>query len=70
MQYRWLKNNKYYHIHLQLNLFGGTSVVCSWGSVNSKQGGYKIFFCSTQDEIDQILSYVTKRRKSRGYEYY
>ena len=70
MQYRWLKENKYYNVHLQLNLFGGTSVICSWGSINSKQGGYKITFCNNQLEVEATLNAIIKRRKARGYQNY
>ena len=38
----WSKERRFYNVQLQANLFGGISVFCSWGSIDSKQGSCKI----------------------------
>lgn len=63
----WLKNNKYYSIYIQPNLFGGTSVIKVWGSSTSKRSGHKIIFCASETDISKIITETAKRRKSRHY---
>ena len=65
--YNWRKDNKYYKIQLQLNLFGSTSIICSWGSLSSNLGNYKIIICDMEQEVNSILKHIIKVRKSRGY---
>ena len=50
----WLKEDRFYNVQLQTNLFGGTSVFCSWGSRYGKRGGYKIIFCDSELIVRQI----------------
>jgi len=64
------KNERFYHLHEQLNLFGGISLICSWGTFDSHRGGHKIFICNNQDELQKKIQEVCKIRKSRGYEEY
>jgi len=52
---------------LQANLFGSTSVICSWGGTGSKRGGYKIIFCDNELDVENTLQVIRKRRKARGY---
>jgi hypothetical protein len=66
-QYYWKKDNRYYKIIFQANLFGGTDIICCWGSLNSKLGNYKIIPCSNSVELEQNLNAVIKRRTARGY---
>jgi hypothetical protein len=47
----WLKEDRFYNVQLQTNLFGGTSVVCSWGSRYGKRWGYKIIFCDIGADV-------------------
>jgi len=63
----WLKDNRFYNVQLQANLFGGTSVVCSWGSTISKRAGHKIIFCDNKLDVESTLQTIKKRRKARGY---
>lgn len=67
MLLHWLKNSRFYNVQLQANLFGGVSVVCSWGSVNSKRGGHKIIICNNESDVENTLQSIKKRRKARGY---
>lgn len=67
MQYCWRKDNKYYKLALQQNLFGTTDVVCCWGRIGSKLGGYKVISCNTEQDIINTIHKVHNRRRSRGY---
>lgn len=64
----WVKGSKYYNLHIQPNLFGGTSVIKSWGSTVSGRGGHKILFCESELEIAEVIKQVLQRRKARKYE--
>jgi len=65
--YHWRKTTKYYHIHLQPNLFGGISVIRSWGGINSKKSGHKITMCDSEEQVSEVVLATIKRRKARGY---
>ena len=67
IHYHWFKSPKYYHIHLQPNLFGGVSVIKSWGTFNSKRSGHKIIMCDSEEEADNVVIATIKRRKARDY---
>ena len=67
LYYNWCKELKYYNIHVQSNLFGETSVIKSWGSLNSRRAGYKITFCNSETEVDKIVTEIIKKRRARGY---
>jgi predicted DNA-binding WGR domain protein len=67
MSYRWYKMTKYYHIHLQPNLFGGISVIRLWGGINSKKSGHKITMCDSEEQVSEVILATIKRRKARGY---
>jgi hypothetical protein len=51
----WLKDDRFYNVQLQSNLFGGISVFCSWGSTYGKRGGCKIIFCDNELDATDIL---------------
>ena len=63
----WLREDRFYNVQLQTNLFDGTSVVCSWGSRYAKRGGNKIIFCDSELEVSSALQVIEKRRRARGY---
>lgn len=67
LSYNWRKGHKYYNIHIHPNLFGGTSVVKSWGGDGGKSTSNKVIFCESESEVDKILRDVIKRRNLRGY---
>lgn len=50
--------------------FLGESIVLIWGRINSKLGNYKIVTCDTEEEIEEIIDKIAKRRKYRGYVQY
>ncbi len=63
----WSKEHRFYNVQLQANLFGGISVFCSWGSIDSKQGSCKIIYCDSELEVNSALQVIEKRRRERGY---
>lgn len=63
----WLKDDRFYNVQLQANLFGGTSVFCSWGSTYGKRGGCKIVLCDNELDVENTLQIIKKRRHARGY---
>lgn len=67
MNLSWKKNTKYYKLLFQPNLFGTTDVVCMWGRIGSKLGGYKIVSCEGKEDMSFIIDSIKKRRKYRGY---
>ena len=70
MLLRFAKNERFYHIHLQPNLFGGTTVISSWGTFDSNRGGHKYTFCDNGKEVDSALEEIKKTRLKRGYRSY
>lgn len=65
--YFWVKETKYYNAYIQQNLFGGSSVICSWGSLKNKIGRFKITPCDHDIQLNTMLANIKKRRKYRGY---
>ena len=70
MLLRFAKNERFYHIHLQSNLFGGTTLISSWGTFDSNRGGHKYIFCDNKREVDLALESIKKTRLKRGYSPY
>ncbi len=57
---------RYYALSIEPNLFGGTSLVRSWGRIGSR-GQQKIHvFDSEVKAVDLLLS-LLRRKRSRGY---
>lgn len=67
MQLCFRKDRRFYHVYLQSNFFGGTTVICSWGVSDSNRGGHKYIFCDNMRQVDDALQKITKLRISRGY---
>ena len=61
------KDERFYHVYLQSNFFGGITVICSWGVFDGNRGGYKYIFCDDKEQIADELQKITKLRMSRGY---
>ena len=66
----WIKNNRYYKIIFQPTLFGTIDVICVQGRVGGNLGNYKVIPCNRIEEIRDIIQYVKRRRKQRGYVLY
>ena len=64
---RFKRNERFYHLYEQMNLFGGISLVCAWGTFDSRRGGHKLFICNNSTELKKKVSEICKVRRSRGY---
>lgn len=65
--YSWIKNNRYYTVSLDADLFGQWVVSQLWGSLNSKRGSHKMESFSTIEDAKQHIASIGKRRSQRGY---
>ena len=70
MELCFKKDERFYHVYLQSNFFGGTTVICSWGVFDGNRGGYKYIFCDDRRQVDDELKKITKLRISIGYSPY
>ncbi len=67
--WRWINPEKYryYQADLALDLFGDWTLVCCWGGLGSRRGGYSVKGVrSYADGLDQIDE-LKQRRRQRGY---
>lgn len=67
MVIEWTKKKRRYKLLMQPNLFGGTDIVCMWGSIGTNLGNYKVITVESKDNIEIIINDITKRRQRRGY---
>jgi predicted DNA-binding WGR domain protein len=67
MVIEWTNKRRRYKLLVQPNLFGGTDVICMWGSIGTNLGNYKVITVESENDIDIIISNVAKRRQRRGY---
>lgn len=70
MSLMFKKAERYYNVYLQENFFGGITVICSWGTFDSRRGNCKHIFCNSMDEVNNKLTEITKLRHKRGYKIY
>lgn len=68
--YKWLNKEKsrYYTIAVQMQHPNEIVLSHSWGGCNSNRGGKKNLFVHTEEEAQNFIAKMMKRRKSRGYE--
>lgn len=67
--YRWIQTEKarYYQAQLVEDLFGDWTLVSSWGSLDTRQGGVrKTGVPSYEAGIDRIRA-IDRRRRLHGY---
>jgi predicted DNA-binding WGR domain protein len=67
--YHWFNptNSRYYTITVQRDMLNDKVLTYSWGGRQSKIGGSKSLLVETEEEIQNHITYMMKRRKSRGY---
>ena len=58
MNLQFKKQERFYHVDLQDNFFGGITVVCSWGTFDSKRGNCKHIFCDDITEVNNKLAEI------------
>ena len=64
----WTKEDKFYYVTINNNLYGEICVLRAWGSTRNKRGGKKIHYFATEEEVELLLKKITSRRKYRGYQ--
>ncbi|EJC63644.1 hypothetical protein Rleg5DRAFT_7194 [Rhizobium leguminosarum bv. viciae WSM1455] len=57
---------RYYALSIEPNLFGGTSLVRSWGRIGSR-GQQKIHVFDSEAKALDLLLALLRRKRSRGY---
>jgi len=67
--YRWINAEKgrYYHAHLDNDLFGGWTLVLAWGGLRNRRGNMQVNAVSSYEDGLQRLQTIDKRRRRRGY---
>jgi len=67
--YQWLnmEKSRYYTITIQKNGYSNIILNYRWGGCNSNRGGKKNISVQTQEEAQDYINKMMKRRKSRGY---
>jgi len=61
------ETRRYYRALLQQDLFGDWTVITSWGSLDSRQGRYRIHKVVDQAEGLMEIEAIDVRRRKRGY---
>ncbi|ULJ82023.1 WGR domain-containing protein (plasmid) [Rhizobium sp. C104] len=57
---------RFYALSIEPNLFGGTSLVRSWGHIGSR-GQQKINIFDSEAKAVDLLLTLLRRKRSRGY---
>lgn len=63
----WVTKDRYYHLSLDVDLFGRLSVVKSWGARHNHLGGSETIPIQEQAEAVGIFELTEKQRLKRGY---
>ncbi len=68
--YEWLNKEKlrFYKITINKDINDCLVINYHWGSCISNRGGKKDIFVQSEEEVQNYISHMMKRRKSRGYE--
>ena len=66
----WVNPSKsrYYRAYLCTDLFGGISLLRTWGSLNTANGGSKQELLESWESGLNRLAVIKKQRHQRGYE--
>ena len=67
--YRWINPEKgrYYHAHLDNDLFGGWTLVLAWGGLRNRRGNMQVNAVSSYEDGLKRLQAIDRRRGRRGY---
>ena len=67
--YRWINPEKgrYYHAHLDNDLFGGWTLVLAWGGLRNRRGNMQVHAVSSYEDGLKRLQAIDRRRGRRGY---
>lgn len=64
----WRKEQRYYGIAIQYNLWGTQDIIIAWGNLYNKLGNRKIITITHLKELEDIVKQVSARRKQKKYE--
>lgn len=64
---RWESDTRYYLIHVQVDLFGATTLRRVWGGLGTARGGQMLECIEPQDLARRIADLAGQRRR-RGYQ--
>jgi len=67
MVIKFTRYDKYYNLRVCKNLFGNTSIICSYGSNFSGLGNVKIIECKAEKELERKIREITNIRLRHGY---
>lgn len=69
MKAYWInsESRRYFRALLQQDLFGDWTVITSWGSLDSRQGQYRIHRVADEAEGLRTIEDLDERRRKRGY---
>ncbi|MEA3640238.1 MAG: WGR domain-containing protein [Lamprobacter sp.] len=69
LTHRWInrENQRYYSVRLVQDLFGDWTLVICWGGANSKRGGMRVTPVESQEEGEEEIRKMSKRRRQHGY---
>jgi len=66
---RWESPTRFYRVRVQRDLFGDLSVLCVWGSKNSRHGNHKLIACADISEVRSVIRKIARVRKQHDYEF-
>lgn len=64
---RWENDTRYYLIHVQVDLFGATTLRRVWGGLGSARGG-QMLECIEPQDVGRRLADLASCRRHRGYQ--
>jgi len=64
---RWASATRYYKASAQQDLFGDWELLCIWGGLGSRRGGYRTYPMRGQEQALQALQREARKRARRGY---
>ncbi len=60
-------NFRYYQADLALDLWGDWTLVCCWGGLGGRRGGYRVMGVKSYAEGLERIDDLNGRRRKRGY---
>lgn len=69
--YYWFnqKNQRYYKILVHKDMLNDIVLTFTWGGKHSRKGNHKHVVVSSQQEVQQQVNSMMKRRCNRGYDF-
>lgn len=70
IKYEWINNEKSRYFVIAVKRYKESHIAINhvWGGCYSNRGGKKVVSVQTEQEAQEYINQMMKRRKSRGYE--